>query len=339
MLLTNTAPPRPTTHSAWQLGTQTFQSRAIQGPLAGYSNSAFRRLLWSFGGLAYACTEMLPANIVIHEDHTPQNRFTWRHPSEACLCYQLSGFHIERMLEAAMQMRDLGADIIDINAGCPKTKIRKKQQGSALLDNPKHLQRLLQTLKAHLDIPITVKIRVPKPTCQKTTQALIEHLNDSGVDGIIMHGRHWQDDYQQALRIEHMQTVVTHATCPVIVNGDVASFEDHQRLLQQTGATAVMIARAGFHSPWLFEQIRCAEAGQPFSPPTLPAIGQLLQAHIQGLFPFMSEKQACLQARTIGRYYSRHLPEVRRTTFLAEWYSTPPQWPALENILIKTFAS
>lgn len=324
-------------HSGWQLGTLHFDSRAIQGPLAGYSNAAFRQLLWQFGGLAYACTEMLPASTVIREHHDASNRYTYRAPSETHLCYQLSGHCPHTLGQAAEVVTALGADLIDLNAGCPKTKIRKKAQGSALLDAPEQLCAILHHLKKTVAIPITVKIRVPNPSCLGTTKALIERLNDTGVDGLIIHGRHWCDDYLQPLYLDHMAAVVERANCPVIANGDVQDVASYQALLKHTSAAAVMIARAGFYQPWLFQHIERAMQHQSTTPPSLDEIGHIFLQHIGGLLPFMTERTACLQARTIGRYYSTHLPRGQRAHFIKQLNQLPPTREALSQHIQQTF--
>lgn len=337
-----------TTAPLFKIGGLKFDSRIIQGPLAGYSNAAFRQLLWNFGGLAYACTEMLPATLVTQEQHDASNRFTWRHPNEKTLCYQLSGNCPDTLTQAAKQLTQLGADLIDLNAGCPKTKIRKKKSGSALLENPYKMQQLISAIKLGISLnstknstnkptyaptittPVTVKIRIPNPKSLEQTRELVLALCESGVDAIIIHGRHWQDDYQTPMHLTHIATAVESASCPIIANGDVENYHDYQNLLSQTGAAAIMVARAGFGAPWLFNHLSTQEqTGKQSVPPTPKAIGQLLLRHLDNLKPFMSEKMICLQSRTIAKYYAKHLDVLTQNELRQQLNHCKPHLPTV----------
>ena len=292
----------------FKLGQLQFTERFIQGPLAGYSHAAFRQLLWPADYLAYACTEMLPASCVINELHDKNNRYTWRHPNEKVLCYQLSGCIPNELALAAKIVSDLGADIIDLNAGCPKKKIRKKGCGSAMLADINNLQACLFAIKAAVSCPVTVKIRIPNPKSTLATSVLIQQLADTGVDAIIVHARDWQGD-QQPILTEHFQAAVTASICPIIINGDIKTITEGEQMLAATKASACMIARAGFSKPWLYKQEHS------------PLITNYIISHLENMQLYLPENIICLQARSILYYYGKSLEQQLANELVGLAYS------------------
>lgn len=278
----------------FKLGKLNFTQPFVQGPLAGYSHSAFRRLLWQNSKLAYACTEMLPASCVVREVHDQTNRFTHRHISERILCYQISGCDPVILSEAASILENIGADIIDLNAGCPKKKIRKKGCGSAMLDNLPNLINCLISIRLKVNCPLTVKVRLPDATSVIKTQSLIQMLNDAGVDGIILHARAWNSDLQPVLK-EHFLAATSVSRCPIIINGDIKSLKEGRDLIKETNASACMIARAGFISPWIYQEIN----------PSQDEVYSFIYQHLSAMREFMPEKSVLLQSRTILKYYCK----------------------------------
>lgn len=270
-----------------------FAANFIQGPLAGYSHASFRQLLWPAKHLAYACTEMLPASCVINEQHNKHNRFTWRHPAEQTLCYQLSGKNASELALAAAIVADIGADIIDLNVGCPKKKIRRRGCGSAMLDDIANLMQCVEAIRQTVSCPVTVKTRIPDPNNLQQTTLLIRQLADAGASAVILHGRHWQAD-NKPIMLEHYHAAVQANACPIIINGDVQSIEQGQKIMDTTGAAACMIARAGFITPWLYQFI------EPLSPI------YYIEQHLSGMLQFMPESTVLMQARSILAYYSKN---------------------------------
>jgi len=133
-------------NSPWQIGSLTLPHRLIQGPLAGYSCAPFRELFYQFTPPAFCVAEMSSAIDIIHK-HSSQSRYIYRSPREKILAYQISGNDGDIMAEAALLLQKHGADLIDINCGCPKTKIRKKGAGSALLDDPEKLSAIIKKVR------------------------------------------------------------------------------------------------------------------------------------------------------------------------------------------------
>lgn len=271
-----------------------FNSQFVQGPLAGYSHAAFRALLWPAPNLAYACSEMLPASCVIQEQHDQNNRFTVRHPQEQYLCYQLSGKNPKELALAARILADIGADLIDLNVGCPKKKIRKKGCGSAMLADMPNLLNCIQAMTAAVTCPITVKIRIPEPNNCQTTANTVEQIAAAGASAIILHARHWDAD-NQPIMPEHFHAAVNTNACPIIINGDIQSLDQGKQLLIETKAAACMLARSGYIKPWIYQ----AENSQI-------DIFDYIKKHLEGMQSYMSEPNICLQARSIIHYYGKN---------------------------------
>src|SRR3989338_8506306 len=230
-----------------QIGQLSLPHHLIQGPLAGYSCAPFRRLFRHFIRPAFAVSEMISAQDVLNK-HQTNSRYLYRADDEGILAYQIAGHNPATMAAAAEKLQDLGADLIDINCGCPKAKIRQKGAGSALLDKPLQLIQLVSQVKARLQIPLTVKIRINH---LESDRLLVKALAENGADAIIIHGRRWQDDYDVANNFQHIAQLKAAISIPVIANGDISDQSSLAQAMKNTGADGFMISRAGTGKPWL----------------------------------------------------------------------------------------
>lgn len=286
-------------NTPFTIGSRTFANRLIQGPLAGFSCAPFRQLYYRYTPPAYCVSEMMSAHDVVHK-HQPNSRYLCRAPEEKILCYQLSGHDPDIVSQAAIRVQALGADLIDLNCGCPKTKIRKKGAGSALLDKPARLLDIVRAVRRIITIPFTVKIRL---TGDASDVALAIDLEQTGADAVIVHGRRWIDDYDKPCDLQQIAAIKRALTIPVIANGDIADHASLFRAFEITGCDAYMIARAGSGKPWLYQQllspidervnIEHAERTHCF------------MTHLYGLANLESEHQAVLQSKSLVRYYFR----------------------------------
>lgn len=299
------------------IGTKTFPTNLIQAPLAGVSCAPFRELIWQFGGAAYCCTEMLSAqHLAQNIDRSP--RYHTKFANEGPLCWQLSGNKPEILARASARAIALGADLIDLNCGCPQPKIRKKGCGSRLLQDEKHLAVLIKALKQDPSIPVTIKIRIDAgfgDFCEVQVAKLCEQ---AGADAIIVHGRHWTHDYDVAVQMEAIAKVVAGVSIPVIANGDIQNAKTAKKMHEVTNAAGYMVARASVGQPWLFQEISAALSGELFEVPTFNRIGDLFLQHVAGLQQLDGEHQAVLQCRKFGKYYARRLDA--KEAFLTQLY-------------------
>ena len=292
-----------------QLGRLSLPNNLIQGPLAGISCAPFRLLTHRLGAPAFTCTEMSSTNTLARgEAHT--SRYLYRHPDEGVVSYQISGHDPDIIAQATRVVIEAGADIVDLNCGCPVTKIRKKGAGSRLLAKPAVLAECVKAMRAAAgDVPISIKVRVDGDSTENNNADVARIAQEEGADFLIVHGRHWTERYDTPCRYDQIAEMVARVSIPVIGNGDVEDLASLKTLFA-TGCDGAMIARAGVGQPWLFEQLRQEAKGEHFVKPTWHTIGQYFIEHVQGLVQFEGECGAVLQARKLGKYYGRGLPQL-----------------------------
>lgn len=280
----------------FNIGSLQLPNRLIQGPLAGFSCAPFRQLYYQFIPPAYCVSEMISAYDVLYK-HPVDSRYLYRAPEEKTLCYQISGRDPTVMAQAAHRLEALGADLIDLNCGCPKNKIRKKGAGSALLEKPELLYEIVSAVRVAISIPLTVKLRIQGGL---TDMALAQSLESAGADALIVHGRRWTDDYDTPSDLHQIQRIKKAIRIPVIANGDIIDKDSLAHAMGVSGADAYMIARAGSGNPWIYQALLETKVMAP--PPLLAQINGFM-THLQGLSNLESEHQAILQSKSLVRYY------------------------------------
>ena len=284
-------------NSPFCIGTVQLSHRLLQGPLAGFSCAPFRQMYTPFLSPAYCVSEMISAHDVVYK-HTIDSRYLYRAPKEKILCYQLAGHDPSLMALAAKRLEDIGADLIDLNCGCPKTKIRKKGAGSALLDKPYQLSQIVSTVRQAIDIPLTVKLRI----CGDQRDIdLAQMIEQAGADALIIHGRCWTDDYDIPCDLRRIGQIKQSVNIPVIANGDIADWDTLKQAVEISGCDAYMISRAGTGKPWLYQQL-LEEEGRDLGISNTTRI-QCFLSHLQGLAQLENEYKAVLQSKTLVRYY------------------------------------
>lgn len=285
-----------------QLGSLRLPVNVIQGPLAGYSCAPFRQLIWQWGGVGYCTSEMLSAYNIANQIPQPK-RYTYKADSETRLCIQLSGHEVDHLAKAAHEVQQWGADLIDLNCGCPQPKIRKKKAGSQLLSTPDILYRLLLAMKSSVDCAVTAKIRVDGDSGEAFNREVMSAIESSGADGVIVHGRHWTERYDVPARWDEIADWVQSTSLPVIANGDVADVHSLNTVFDKTQCAGVMISRASLGRPWLFRALAQPDGEPSLYTPAPRVVADVLQQHVTGLIELDGEYRALLQARKLVGYY------------------------------------
>lgn len=317
-----------------KIGTKIFESSLIQAPLAGISSAPFRELVWEFGGVAYCVTEMLSgAHLANGIDRSP--RYHTKFKNEGALCWQLSGNDSEIMRRASERAIAAGADLLDLNCGCPQPKIRKKGCGSKLLAEEKKLTALVRAMQHGCDTPVTVKMRIDAGRGEFCEVSVAKLLEQSGVNAIIVHGRNWTHDYNTPCQLESIAKIVKSVTIPVIGNGDLGDSDSIKNMFAKTQCAGFMLARASVGQPWLYQKISAELAGEHFTEPEFTQIGQLFLKHAEGLVELEGEHNAVLQSRKLGKYYARNLPN--KESFLQTLYQVKTL-PELRELSAQYFA-
>lgn len=285
----------------------TFPVNIIQGPLAGVSCAPFRRLTWQYSHPAFSCTEMISCKTILHQPLEAQQRFVKKDPQEGAVCFQLAANNPYELAEATKRVTAYGADLIDLNCGCPVKKIRSKGAGSSLLIKPQLLYQLMKAMKDNTHVPVSIKIRVPKEEHEVFHKDIVNAVKDAGIDCLIVHGRHWTEHYETPCRHDAITYFVNELDIPIIGNGDIACVDSLKTMLN-TGCAGVMIGRAGVGQPWLIQQLMSEMKNENFVRPSNELIMSAFLEHVTGLIELLqSEKFAILQARKFAKYYARHL--------------------------------
>jgi tRNA-dihydrouridine synthase B len=273
----------------------TLSHRLIQGPLAGYSCAPFRQAFDAYQRPAYCVSEMISAKDAL-DKHQPDSRYLYRAPNEGVLCYQLSGTDPAIVAAAAQRVSLLGAQLVDLNCGCPKAKIRKKGAGSALLESPERLFSIIRAVREAICLPLTVKIRLLGDAREL---ALAKGIEAAGADALIVHARRWVDDYDVPCAWDAIARIKQAVSLPVIANGDIRDTPSLVQAFSRTGCDAYMISRAGCGAPWLYQQLLTG-VNEPI---THDEVVYHLMMHLRRLAALDSEHQAVLQSKSLVRYY------------------------------------
>ncbi|HVY53212.1 MAG TPA: tRNA-dihydrouridine synthase family protein [Gammaproteobacteria bacterium] len=287
-----------------QIADKVLPINIIQGPLAGVSSAPFRVLMSKYMPPAYACTEMISAKTLIQQSAAARQRFVAKDLREGQVCFQLSGNDPSELGKATRIATDLGADIIDLNCGCPVKKIRQKGAGSRLLTESDKLYKLITAMKQNTHVPVSIKRRV-ESSSEKFNEEIAKIVTEAGLDFLVVHGRHWTEHYETPCRYDDIEFFVQRLKIPVIGNGDISCLNTLNKMFD-TGCAGVMIARAGVGQPWLVQKLVAEYQGESFTMPSLPERGSLFIEHVAGLVVLLqSEKFALLHARKLARYYAR----------------------------------
>jgi tRNA-dihydrouridine synthase B len=293
------------------LGNKIFPVNLIAGPLAGISCSAFRYLIWKYSQPAFCCTEMISCKALLYKSKISYRRYIDKNPNEGPVCFQLFGKNPDELGEATKIVTDHGADLIDLNCGCPVKKVRKQGAGSQLLTDPLNLYNLITAIKKNTHLPVSVKIRVESNAKEKFNQEIAKVVSEAGTDFLVVHGRHWNEHYDVPCHHEQIQFFVEAVKMPVIGNGDVTDLASLKKMFS-TGCAGVMIARAMVGQPWLIRKLIAAINEEVYTPPSAQEIGAIFIEHVNELEKLLgSEKHAILQARQVASHYAHGLKDKK----------------------------
>jgi len=289
------------------IANKTYPVNIIQGPLAGISAAPFRELTWRYSKPAFSCTEMISCKTLIHQSKQSRQRFIEKDPHEGPVCFQLAGNNPMELAEATKMVTDYGADLIDLNCGCPVKKIRSKGAGSSLLTEPTKLYKMIAALKQNTHVPVSIKIRVEGSSDEKSNSEVAKVVTEAGADFLVVHGRHWRENYETPCHHHEIRFFVEQLNIPVIGNGDIADIDSLLKMFT-TGCAGVMLSRAGVGQPWLIAKLIAEMKQEKFDTPNASEIGAIFIEHVLGLTRLLrSEKFAVMQARKLAKYYARGL--------------------------------
>ncbi len=315
------------------IGGLTIENRLIVAPMAGVTDNPFRRLCKSFGA-GHAVSEMIIADTALYARKKSLYRANFDNEI-APISAQIAGAEPDKLAEAARYQIDNGAQIIDINMGCPAKKVCRKLAGSALLQDEDLVARLLDAAVNAVDAPVTLKTRLGYENGRENILRVAKRAEQAGIAAIAIHGRTREDMYTGEARYELIREVKESISIPVIANGDIDSAQKAQRVYELTGCDAVMIGRAAQGQPWIFRDIEhFLRTGETLASPSVSEIKEIVLTHLEELYGFYGEYSGCRIARKHIAWYTTGIPNsnaFRQAMYGEE--STTGQFRVVEDFL------
>lgn len=288
-----------------KIGNVTLAGRLFLAPMAGVSDAAFR-LLCRRHGAALCTTEMISSKALMYQDAKTRTLLV-RPEGDNPLAVQIFGSDPSCMSEAAQKALEIcGAEIVDINMGCPVGKVVKSGDGSALMRTPELAGRIIEAVVKAVDVPVTVKFRKGFDGGNVNAVPFAQMCQQAGASALAVHGRTRVQMYAGRADWDIIREVKKAVDVPVFANGDVWTGEEAAHILRYTGADAALIGRGAFGNPWIFEQGNACIAGE--QPPALPPLRERMEealGQIQMATKFKGEKIAILEARKQLCWYLR----------------------------------
>jgi tRNA-dihydrouridine synthase B len=290
-----------------QIGNIILKNNLIVAPMAGVTDRPFRQLCKKLGA-GMAVSEMVASNAKLWQTEKSIRRGD--HTGEVDpIVVQIAGAAPEMMAEAARYNVERGAQIIDINMGCPAKKVCNVYAGSALLQDEPLVARIVNAVVNAVDVPVTLKIRTGWDREHKNALAIARIAEDNGVQSLAVHGRTRADLYHGEAEYETIAAVKAAVKIPVVANGDIDSPEKAKHVLQITKADAVMIGRAAQGRPWIFREIQFyLNTGTHLAPPSIAEVREITAEHLQNLYSFYGEEKGYRIARKHIAWYIEGAP-------------------------------
>jgi tRNA-dihydrouridine synthase B len=300
-LLFQTRPPEA---NVFNIGPYQINRKTVLAPMAGVTDLPFRQLCREMGA-GMVVSEMVAADPSTWSSRKSKLRIQFA-DEPAPRSVQIAGYDPLMMAEAARFNVQQGAEIIDINMGCPAKKVLKKAAGSALLQHPDLVQDILRAVVDSVDVPVTLKIRTGWDRQNRNAVSIAKIAEDAGIAALAIHGRTRACRFVKEVEYDTIANVVEALSIPVIANGDITTPEKALAVLEQTGAAAVMIGRGAQGNPWIFNQINhFLEHGEAAEKPSIEDIELVVCRHLQALHAFYGPHAGVKIARKhIGWYFS-----------------------------------
>ncbi|MBR3640475.1 MAG: tRNA dihydrouridine synthase DusB [Oscillibacter sp.] len=293
-----------------RIGTVEVASRLALAPMAGVTDAAFRKICSELGA-ALTCTELISSRALCHHDEKTR-KLCEPFPNEHPFAVQIFGSDPACMAEAAcLALEASGADIVDLNMGCPMGKIVRNGDGAALMREPEKAARIAEAVVRAVNAPVTAKFRRGWDAGSCNCVEFAKVLEQAGVSAVAVHGRTRAQLYGGAADWDCIRQVKRAVAIPVLANGDIWCAEDVLRILLHTGADAAMIARGCFGDPWIFERAQALLDGR--EPPPRPPLAKRCETAVRQIEMSAAQKGervAVLEARKQYCWYLKGVPHA-----------------------------
>ena len=303
------------------IGPYSLPSQVLLAPMAGTSDKPFR-MICRAQGAGLTTSEMVVMQNHLLNSNKSKHRLDFT-SEQSPISIQIAGSEAEELAESAKKALDFGADIIDINMGCPAKKVCNKAAGSALMQNEKLVEDIIKSVVNAVDIPVTLKMRTGWNEENKNAPTIAKIAEDFGIKMIAIHGRTRSQKYNGEAEFDTVKKISKLVSIPVVANGDINSPEKAKEVLDYTGADAVMLGRATQGNPWLVGQVNdFLITGKKAKEPSLDKKISLILSHILQIHDFYGHKMGTQLSRKHIFWYSMHLDQEKGTAF----------WPNINRV-------
>ena len=291
-----------------QIGHIPLANRLFVAPMAGVTDRPFRQLCKALGA-GYAVSEMVTSRKDLWNSLKTSRRAN--HEGEpGPIAVQIAGTEAQMMAEAAVYNIERGAQIIDINMGCPAKKVCNAWAGSALMRDEALVGQILEAVVAAVEVPVTLKIRTGWNADHRNAPAIARIAQAAGIQALTVHGRTRDQHYTGQAEYDTIAAIKAELSIPVIANGDIDSPQRAAQVLRHTGADAVMVGRAAQGRPWIFREIaHYLATGELLAAPATAEVRAILLEHLHALHAFYGEEQGVRIARKHLGWYAKDRPE------------------------------
>lgn len=297
-----------------QIGPYKLSSIALLAPMAGTSDKPFRMLCKSLGA-GLTTSEMVVIQAHLLNTNKSKHRLDFA-GEKTPISIQIAGSEANELALSAKKAVKFGANIIDINMGCPAKKVCNKASGSALMQDEALVKNILEAVVSAVDVPVTLKMRTGWNADNKNASTIAQIAEQSGIQMLSVHGRTKADKYHGMAEYDTIQTVANQVDIPVIANGDITSAKKAQQVLDYTGASGIMIGRAAQGNPWIFSEINhYLSTGKTLKSIPLEEKKTIILKHIQQIHAFYGDFLGLRLARKHILWYATHLDKNHMREF------------------------
>jgi tRNA-dihydrouridine synthase B len=303
------------------IGPYSLPSQVLLAPMAGTSDKPFR-MICRAQGAGLTTSEMVVMQSHLLNSNKSKHRLDFT-SEQSPISIQIAGSEAEELAESARKAVDFGADIIDINMGCPAKKVCNKAAGSALMQNEKLVEDIIKSVVNAVDIPVTLKMRTGWNEENKNAPIIAKIAENFGIQMLAIHGRTRSQKYNGEAEFNTVKKITKMVSIPVVANGDITSPEKAKDVLDFTGADAVMLGRATQGNPWLVGQVNhFLKTGNKAEETSLDKKIPLILSHILQIHDFYGHKMGTQLSRKHIFWYSMNLDQEKGTAF----------WPNINRV-------